>query len=152
MKEISFILCFFSWGWSLFSQNLDPVKWKFTANKINEELVDLNFTARIDKGWYIYSQQLEEDGPIPTSINISFQDGVELIGTPREAGNNKQEGYDPLFGIQVIKYARNVKFTQRIRLLGKIEEINGYVEFMCCDNERCLPPNEVDFTFSFKKL
>lgn len=152
MKKKSLFFCLCLWSWPLFSQDLNPVSWRFTADKISEDVFDLNFTARLNKGWYIYSQQLEDDGPIPTSINIGFQESFTLIGTPKETGSNKQEGYDQLFDIQVIKYAKKVTFTQRVRLLEKVDEISGYVEFMCCDNERCLPPKEIDFTFSFKKL
>jgi hypothetical protein len=33
---------------------------------------------------------------------------------------------------------------------AKPVEVKGYVEFMCCDDEKCLPPAEVNFTFKLE--
>ena len=44
-----------------------------------------------------------------------------------------------------------VVFTQKVTVVDYSQPITGYLEFMTCDNERCLPPTEVDFKFSVEK-
>ncbi|MBK9737288.1 MAG: hypothetical protein IPO92_20990 [Saprospiraceae bacterium] len=49
-------------------QILTPVKWKFDIEKINTNEYKLIYTAKVDKGWTVYSQYTSDDGPVPTSI------------------------------------------------------------------------------------
>lgn len=129
---------------------LDPVKWSFAAKKISQTEYDLILTADVAKGWYVYSQYLESDeGPIATSFIFDENDSFELMGETAESGN-KKEGYDEIFGMNLIKFGGKVAFTQRIKLTGKPEKINGSLEFMTCDDEQCLPPKTVDFVIPIK--
>ena len=42
-------------------------------------------------------------------------------------------------------------FKQRIQLKNKTPfKVNATVEFMVCDDSRCLPPTEVDLVFEIK--
>ena len=129
----------------------NPVRWSFKANKVSAEEYQLVFTASIQKGWYLYSQYLNPGGPIPTSINFRRSESYELVGTTDENGSKKSQGYDDIFGMELLKYSSRVRFTQNVRIQEDLEEISGYIEFMTCDNESCLPPKEIDFAFSFQK-
>src|SRR5690606_41952174 len=40
--------------------------------------------------------------------------------------------------------------TQLIQTIPDIHEVTGYVEYMTCDDTRCLPPTPVDFIFQFE--
>lgn len=146
---IGALLFFFSTH-LLMAQVLEPVKWTFSAEKVNDQEYDLIFTAHADDGWFIYSQFMGDDGPIPTSLNFENATAFELIGKAAEKGN-KKEGYDALFDMDVIKFSGTTQFVQRIKRLNKLEAISGYVEFMCCDSNRCLPPTEVDFVLNLPK-
>lgn len=127
-----------------------PVQWSYEAKKINTNEYDLIFTAQLDKGWFIYSQYLESDeGPIATSFDIKADEKMELIGEITEEGH-KKEGFDDIFGMNLIKYSDHVTFTQRVRLKGKVSDIRGSLEYMCCDDERCLPPATVEFEIPLK--
>lgn len=129
------------------SAQLNPVSWSYTAEKVADNEYDLIFTAAADPGWYIYSQYLEsDDGPIRTSFNFTDDDNFELVGKTKEEGK-KKEGYDALFDMNVIKFSGTTKFIQRIKTSGSLAEIKGYLEFMTCDNDKCLPPQEIDFAF-----
>ena len=128
---------------------LNPVKWDLKINKESDNLYELVFTAKMQKGWYIYSQHIEEDGPIPTSFNFESGDHFKTLGETSEEGK-KKEGFDPLFDVNVIKFIESpVLFKQKVELNDINTPVAGYLEFMTCDDERCLPPTEVPFQINF---
>src|SRR5699024_818591 len=109
---------------------------------------ELIFTADIDPGWSVYSQFLDEGGPVPTSVNYETEGGFELIGDTKESGL-KNESFDELFGMDVIKFSERMVLTQKIKVNPGTTELSGYVEYMTCDDNRCLPPMPADFSFTF---
>lgn len=127
-----------------------PVRWSFAAEKINATEYDLVLTAQVDDGWYIYSQYLESEyGPIPTSFMFEPNVGYELVDKTQEKGH-KKEGYDEIFEMNLIKFDGEIQFIQRIKLKDTVSEVNGSLEFMTCDNERCLPPAMIEFSIPIK--
>ncbi len=129
----------------LFAQRETPVDWSFKAVKVDAAQYDLVFTAEIKSGWYIYSQHLEEGGPIPTAFYLDVADGFTPEGVTKEESEHKEEGHDDLFDMEVIKFKKKAVFTQRVKLSGKVQNISGYLEFMTCNGEQCMPPTSVDF-------
>ena len=148
MKFILIILSFFVGHQLAEAQEVNPVRWTFKANKISDQEYDLTFTASIQKGWHIFSQYLEQGGPWPTSLNFDLAPDYKLIALTNESGR-KTEGYDALFGVNVIKYASRMTLSQKVTITESLEEINGYIQFMACNNEGCLPVTNYNFTFSF---
>src|SRR3546814_20829867 len=53
---------------------------------------------------------------------------------------------DPNFGIEVAYFSNEAIFEQRIRLKKPAATVKGVLEFMVCDDQRCLPPTEVEFS------
>ena len=129
-----------------FAQILDPVKWTQQVRKVSDKEYELVFKARMEKDWSIYSQNIEGDGPIPTSFSFEPGDHYELVGKTSESGG-KVSGYDPIFEMEVTKYLNEAVFVQKVRLKKPGKAITGYLEYMTCDKERCLPPQTVDFSF-----
>ncbi len=128
---------------------LNPVKWSYEATQVSAGEYDLVFTAHIQNGWYVYSQFLASDeGPIPTSFSFEENAKVELVGKATEKGD-RHEGYDELFMMNIVKFSGEPKFTQRVKVSGETK-LAGYLEFMTCDNQRCLPPTDVEFDFTLK--
>lgn len=135
---------------ALFSQILDPVDWGFTYNKTAEKEYELIFTANIDDTWHLYSLNLPDGGPIPTSFTINESDHFELIGEVEEI-SEAEEIYDPSFDMNVKLFSDEAVFIQKVRLLtdGAVT-ITGSVEFMSCDDKRCLPPKDEEFIFKLE--
>lgn len=125
-----------------------PVRWSFDKKNVAGNEVELQFTAQVQGGWYIYSQNINEGGPIPTSITFDPAN-VEVIGTASEKGN-KVEGFDAAFNMNIIKYQGTVTFEQKVKVKDPSKPIKGYLTFMTCDKETCLPPADVDFTIQAK--
>lgn len=69
MKARIFFLLFISIAVFAQAQILEPVKWTIASNKIQDNEFEIVYTAKIDNGWYLYSQFIESDGPTPTSFS-----------------------------------------------------------------------------------
>ncbi len=147
--KLTYFLLFFSF---LFSTNIhaqNPVKWDFAAKKIQDSEYEITFTAMVDPGWSIYSQHTDPSGPVPTAFSFDENANLAFIGKPVETGK-KKEAFDELFGVNVIKFSGAVKFTQKIKVKSGAKAVSGYLEFMSCDDEKCLPPKEVDFNITLE--
>ncbi|WP_372746402.1 cytochrome c biogenesis protein CcdA [Lutibacter sp.] len=130
-----------------FSQIHDPVKWNTAVEKISETEYDLIITASIEKNWHLYSQNVPQDGPIPTSFSFEKTANFELTGTTSEEVGKTV--HDPVFDMKIKYFENKATFKQRIKLLSKDAfKINGTVEFMVCDDASCLPPTDVDLNFA----
>ena len=147
MRDFLLTLLFLSCANIAFAQ-LAPVKWSFEVEKVNEAEYDIIITANIENGWSVYSQYLEsQNGPVATSFQ--FYDGrdISLIGKTDEAGF-KKESFDDLFGMKLVKFSKKAKFTQRIKVAGNTNSVNGNLTYMTCDETSCLPPTNVDFSIA----
>ncbi|MCB0595339.1 MAG: thioredoxin family protein [Lewinellaceae bacterium] len=138
----------------LFGQIENPVHWSFESRHIEGDEFELTFKAKIDEGWKTYSpfQEYGEDAIAPIPIGIYYEEGghFEAVGKLVEAGNRKV-AKEPLFDdINVAYFTKNASFSQRIKVKDASRPITGYVESMACDEEKCLPPSSVDFSFQLK--
>ena len=133
---------------SLWGQIEQPVQWQTSYEKIDGSIYQLTFTATIDKGWVLYSQHIEDGGPIPTSF--VFEEGAhfQLEGETQESKENKKVKHDRIFDMKVAKYSKEAVFKQKVKVIDHSKPITGYLEFMTCDDEKCLPPTSKDFSFS----
>ena len=128
------------------AQIFDPVHWAQSYRKLEDQKYELTLKARIDEGWTIYSQELEGDGPIPTTFSFTPGAHYSLVGKTKETGD-RHAGYDKIFEMEVVKYTTEAIFTQIVKVTDPGKPIEGWLEFMTCDQERCLPPKQVDFSF-----
>lgn len=133
------------------AQIFEPVTWETSYKQVSDNEFDLVFTASIEKNWVIYSQYLPEADvrPIPTGFFFDKGDHFVTVGKVKEGGNKKTK-YDKVFDMDLTKFYETGIFTQRIKISDLSQPITGYLEFMCCDDERCLPPTEVDFSFKLE--
>lgn len=126
------------------AQILDPVKWSFSSEKLSDKESNLVITAKIDKGWHLYSQFIEEGGPIPTSFKFQPSADYKLVGKVTESPK-AINAFDKNFNMQIAWHQDQVVFKQRVSLNVPKTRVKGVLEFMVCDDHRCLPPTEVEF-------
>ena len=144
---ISFILILS--GSFLMAQNLDHVKWDYQAtSKANYTRVV--FTADIQEGWYLYSQELPEGGPIPTSFNFETKGEPIFPVLAKEQSDYILQSYDEMFYMELKKFKHQAVFTYEIAKEIPLKTIKGYLEYMCCDGNQCLAPKIIDFNFNLK--
>lgn len=119
------------------SQNLQPVKWDIQCNPVRQPEAVITLTATMAPGWHIYSQFMEEGGPIPTRFKFQQDDAYRLIGTTTEKGK-EVKFYDDIFEMEIIWYEEKVSFLQKIILHEPAATVKGKVVYMTCNNETCI--------------
>jgi thiol:disulfide interchange protein DsbD len=111
---------------------------------------ELVFTANIEKNWAIYSQFLEEGGPLPTVISFEASPFYETLGAPHEKPLNKVTKHDAVFEMVVSKFYKRAVFVQRIKIIEQSAfDLIGNVEYMTCDDSRCTYKPDNPFAFNY---
>ncbi|MBU0695144.1 MAG: disulfide bond formation protein DsbD, partial [Bacteroidetes bacterium] len=149
MKKLFVFLALLFVSYLGFSQILKPVKWSFSSSSISEKEAYVIFTVNIDKGWHVYSQNIGEGGPVPTSFSFEKSKDYNLIGKPSESPK-AESAYDKNFGLQISWHEKQAVFKQKIRLNKSEVNVKGTLEFMVCNDKQCLPPEDIDFSIDVK--
>ena len=125
----------------------EPVTFTQELRKVSATEAEIIFTGKIDKGWHVYSTDLGDGGPIAATLEVERLSGATLDGklTPR---GNEISDYDKLFEMQVRWFENEAQFVQRLKLTGGPWRIEGYLEYGACNDQNCLPPTDIDFSFS----
>jgi cytochrome c biogenesis protein CcdA/thioredoxin-related protein len=130
------------------AQVLDPVDWKFDYQTINDTNIDLILTAEIENKWHLYSQDIPEGGPIPTSFTFYPSGYYKLSGKVIEV-SKPIIVHDKSFGMDLKMFSHEAIFKQKIILLtGQNFLLEGSIEYMTCDDKRCLPPENEEIRFN----
>ncbi len=132
------------------AQIFNPVKWSTSVNKLSENEYELVATAKIDKGWHLYSQHVNEGGPLPTVFTYDDSEGnFNTVGnTLEDEGHTKN---DPIFEMDVKYFENKTSFKQKIEVTGNAQTIHAFVEFMACDDAHCVSPPEADLEFKLSE-
>lgn len=135
------------------AQILTPVKWKIKLDdKGGAPEKEIVFTATADKGWHLYDMNLPEGGPVSTSFTFETLNGAELIGQPVPSVKPTTV-YDEQFAMNLRWYPGTVSFTQKLKVTDPAKfKAEGKVEFMACNDETCLPPDQIPFSFDKKSI
>ncbi|MFM7079846.1 MAG: cytochrome c biogenesis protein CcdA [Bacteroidota bacterium] len=142
------ILLFFSFLISNIglAQIENPVKWSTAVEKTSDKEAVLVMTATIEKGWHLYSQFIADGGPIKTTFAFEANSNFKTVGGVTEG--KAVEYYDKSYEMQLKYFGDKAVFKQKISLLSANKfSIKGSVEFMVCDDEKCLPPDLVELNF-----
>ena len=135
------------------AQILTPFKWKIKLDdKGGAPEKEIVFTATADKGWHLYDMNLPEGGPVSTSFTFETLNGAELIGQPVPSVKPTTV-YDEQFAMNLRWYPGTVSFTQKLKVTDPAKfKAEGEVEFMACNDETCLPPDQIPFSFDKKSI
>lgn len=135
------------------AQILTPVKWKIKLDdKGGAPEKEIVFTTTADKGWHLYDMNLPEGGPVSTSFTFETLNGAELIGQPVPSVKPTTV-YDEQFAMNLRWYPGTVSFIQKLKVTDPAKfKVEGEVEFMACNDETCLPPDQIPFSFDKKSI
>ncbi len=130
---------------SAFSQIIEPVHWNFSSKDLGNNEYELIFKAEIDEPWHMYSQKIEMQPPA-TLFTFEANDNYERIGIVEES--ESIEVFDPNFDMMIRYFSHEAILIQKIKVKeNTLVTIKGNIEFMSCDDTKCLPPTEIEFEF-----
>ena len=145
---LSCLLIIMAWLPS-FAQIQEPVKFKTELKTISDTEAQIVFTGNIDAGWHVYSTDLPSGGPISATFNVEKIQGAELMGKLTPQGK-EIENFDKVFEMKLRYFENTSTFVQKFKITDASYQIEGYLEYGACNDENCLPPTEVPFSFSGK--
>lgn len=152
MKKIVTLVLLSIIAWTAQAQILTPVKWKIKLEDSETAEKTLVFSAKLENGWHLYDMNLPEGGPISTSFNYETLKGAKTAGDPVPS-KKATTVYDEQFGMNLSWYAKEITFSQKIEVTDpKAFKLAGYVEYMACNDENCLPPDKESFSFDKKNI
>ena len=148
MKKFVLSLSMVLFAWVAMAQSNSEVKWVFSSKKIADKTYEVRITANINGDWHLYAQNVGVDGPVPTSFTFTKNPLLSLDGKVKEIGKVIKKN-EEVWGGQVNYYEKTVDFVQVVKVKGSAKtNLAGKVEFMVCNDEKCLPPAEVPFSIN----
>ena len=148
-KKLFLLIAFFTVSIIAQAQILTPVKWTKSVKMTDDRNGVITFTATIDNGWHMYSNDSPADGPTPLSVNWKNTKGVKLVGglTPSKAPTTID---DEAFMMKVRQWEGKVTLTQKFTVTEDKYNIDGDLQFMSCNDQTCTPPATESFSFTGK--
>lgn len=147
MKKLSLTLAMFfavMFPMVSFAQIYEPVKWSFSSESLGNNEFNVIFKAEIEAGWHVYSQNIADGGPIPTTFYFNDTTIYERIGEVVESEAITLQ--DPVFDMELRFFEKEATFTQKVKVLGKTPVVfKGELEYMVCNDGQCLPPTVEEF-------
>jgi len=128
------------------AQIQEPVQFQTTLKTLSESEVEIVFNGSIDAGWHVYSTDLPSGGPISATFNVDQIQGAELVGGLVPQGKEIKK-FDKLFEMEVRYMEHTATFVQKLKITDEKFFIEGYLQYGACNDENCLPPSEVPFSF-----
>ncbi|WP_461534285.1 protein-disulfide reductase DsbD family protein [Sinomicrobium sp.] len=136
---------------TLFSQLLsaqgEQVRWSTSVEKMSDTEYELVMRASIIPNWHLYTTQIPDGGPIPTSFTFEGAgEDFKLEGDIQESESITE--YDNIFEMELSFFDGMAEFKQRISLINPdLTSIQGLVEFQACDDRSCIF-SDADLAFS----
>lgn len=128
------------------AQILEPVSWSTSVRTLEGGRLELVASAKIDAGWHVYSQFIGSDGPIPTTFMTPDSKDLVVQRPVREPKAITE--FDKNFGMELAYFSKKVDFVIDAKRKNEMAfTYTAEVDFMVCDDARCLPPELVSLTF-----
>ena len=129
------------------AQFLRPVSVTTDFKEVSATEGELSFVMTIKSGWHVYGTKVVNDGPTPTTIKVEHISGAQLSGALKST-TEPLKRYEDMFGTDVYYHENSVRFVQMVKLLGGKYSFDGFLEYGACNDENCIPPTSVDFSYS----
>lgn len=147
MLAVAFVAVLHAAG--VMAQGDVPVHFSVQQKVVSPTEVDVIFTGKIDNGWHVYSTGLPADGPVSATLTTEKAEGVKPLGKLKAQGK-EISNFDQVFGMKLRYFEKSVTFVQRYQITGKTYTLKGYLEYGACNDENCMPPTQVEFSYSGK--
>ena len=129
------------------AQMQDPVHFSVSQKQVSPTELEVIFKGKIDKGWHVCSTGLPAGGPVTATLTTEKAEGAKPMGKLTYRGKELKE-YDKLFEMTLRYFVNSVTFVQKYKITGKTYKVKGFLEFGACNDENCMPPTQVEFSYS----
>ncbi len=130
---------------------VNPVTWKFSVKMKSASEGEVVMKATVADGWHLYGFTQPEDGPIPTTIDLTASTGVKFTSDIIAKPTPRTEK-DPLMGTVVNYWEKTVTIIRPFKVTDRAKaRIKGSVRFMACNGETCMPPATQEIDLAVKK-
>lgn len=149
MKKL-FVIIFVLLSSALFvnGQILRPVKWSYGSKRTGKNEAVVFIKATIDEGWHIYSTTQPDGGPVRTSFIFTSSKAYEPSGGI--AAPKPLTKFETSFNMDVQYFENAVVFRQKVILKNAHAVIAGKLNYMVCNDQKCLPPEDISFNIPIK--
>lgn len=129
----------------------NTITWETSVIKNSDTEYTLVFKGILKDGWHLYSQNLPEDGPLPTTFTFeNNNESFELVGTTTESETHTV--YEEIFEMETSYFEKEAIFNQKIKLLNPdTESIVVVASYQTCDDEACTFEPGESLIFQLKK-
>ena len=124
------------------AQMVEPVHFTSALKMLDGDEAEIVFSAKIDKGWHLYSTELGSDGPISASFNVNKMSGAKTVGKLQPRGKEISQ-FDNMFGMKLRFFEGQATFVQKIKFTQPTYSIDCYLEYGACNDEMCMPPSQI---------
>ncbi len=147
MKRISSLLTLYIFIYTVaLAQFQNPVAFSVTQKQTGDNVLEVVFQGTIDAGWHVYGTDIADGGPTRAELTLEKQKGLKPDGKLRAAGK-VQKKMDEMFGMEVSYMEGTASFVQRFTITEPEYEVAGYLTYGACNDENCIPPTNVEFSF-----
>lgn len=151
-KRLTLLLVFFLGGINLLNAQIeDPVEWNISIQETGESTFEINAKCTIEDNWHVYASKISDDpdamGPIPTSFYFPDSTGFDIIGGLKEGEYITH--FDPNFEMDLNYFENEATFSQEIKITDPNAMVKGEMNYMACDDSKCIFPDPVYLEFSF---
>lgn len=147
MRKVLFVLLSVFCVLTVTAQFQSPVKFSVEQHKISDTEMELVFTGKIETGWHVYTTDIPEGGPTKAEITLEKQKGVKTKGKLKTKGN-VHKAMDEMFGMELSYLEGTATFVQAFTITEEKYEVAGYLTYGACNDENCIPPTDVEFSFT----
>ena len=147
MKRIVSLLTLYIYiGAVALAQFQNPVNITATQKKVGDDAIEIVFQGTVEAGWHVYGTDIADGGPTRAELTLEKLQGLKPDGKLRATGK-VHKAMDEMFGMEVSYMEGTASFAQRFIITEPEYEVVGYLTYGACNDENCIPPTDVEFSF-----
>ncbi len=132
------------------SQPQSPVRWRTIIKQTGPDCGTVTFRALVGEGWHLYGTILPEDGPKPTTFDLSESTGVVFDGVPSPK-RDAVKAVDELFGAEMEWWDANIDFSVNFHVTDAENAfLKAQISYMACNGVTCRPPTTENIATSIR--
>lgn len=128
---------------ALAAQN--EVNFSLEKSSVTDSIFTIRFNGTMASGWHVYSVD-NSGGPTAAEFVAEKLEGCQLVDSLVAIGDVKRY-FDNMFGCEVSLFEDNCAFEQKVKITADKYAISGYLVYGACNDQTCLPPTNVEFSY-----